>query len=148
MTGNIIVRMLDPEQYFLLEEFCTTEGIPMLDPEWSKVVAAIDLDTEKIVGIVVAQTQIHLEPIWIKKEYQGNGLWEEMADRLEGYIDGIAFTSGSSIAVWNQPTNAAAERICRMRGYTKSEKPLYTKVYDGEKLAKLLSESNKEVVKE
>ena len=129
---NIIVKMLAPEEHYLLEEFCREEKIPMLDPEWSKVVAAIDLDTEKVVGIVAAQTQVHLEPIWIKKDYQGKGLWEEMADRLEGYIDGLAFSSNTNIAVWNQPTNAAAERICRMRGYSKSEKPLYTKVYTGE----------------
>jgi len=141
--NNIVTKMLEPEQHILLEEFCKEEGIPILDPEWSKVVAAIDLDTGKVVGIVAAQTQIHLEPIWIKKEYQGKGLWEEMADRLEGYIDGIALTSGSEIAVWNQPTNAAAERICRMRGYSKSDKPLYTKVYTGEKLSKLLNREEK-----
>jgi hypothetical protein len=141
--NNIIVKMLDPEQYHLLEEFCKEEDIPMLDPEWSKVVAAIDIDIEKVVGIVAAQTQVHLEPIWIKKDYQGKGIWEEMADRLEGYIDGLALSSGKSIGVWNQPTNGAAERICRMRGYTKSEKPLYTKVYDGKKLSELLNKEEK-----
>lgn len=133
--------MLDPEQYYLLEEFCEAEGIPMFNPEWSRVVAAIDMDTEKVVGIVVAQMQTHTEPIWIDKNYQGQGLWEIMVESMEGYLDMLAGYSGTPIAVYNQPTNAAAERIVRMRGYTKCEKPLYTKVYNGEKLSKLLTES-------
>lgn len=140
--------MLDPEQYYLLEEFCEMEKIPMLNPEWSKVVAAIDLEEGKVVGIVCTQMQLHTEPIWISKEHQGNGLWEAMVEEMEGYLDGLSFSAGVPIAVWNNPTNAAAERICRMRGYTKCDKPLYTKIYRGEKLSKLLEESNNGVTKE
>lgn len=142
--NNIIIKMLDPEQYYLLEEFCEKENIPMLNPEFSKVVAAIDTEAEKIVGVVVAQMQAHLEPIWIQKEYQGNGLWEMMGDAMEGYLHMLAFSSDTELGVYSQPTNAAAERICRMRGFTKSDKPLYIKVYNGEGLTK----SNLEVTKE
>lgn len=134
--SNIVIKMLDPEQYYLLEEFCETEGIPMLSPEWSKVVATIDKNSEKIVGIVVSQLQMHTEPIVIKKEYQGKGLVELMTEAMEGYLDMLAGASGVDIGVYNQPTNAAAERICRMRGYTKSDKPLYVKVYKGDGLTK------------
>lgn len=129
MRDDITIRMLDPEQFYLLEEFCESENIPTPNPDFSKVVAAIDQDTGKVVGIVVAQMQAHTEPIWVKKEYQGDGIWEEMADAMEGYLDMLAYGSGAQIAVYNQPTNAAAERICRMRGYTKCDKPLWTKVY-------------------
>lgn len=129
--SNTVIKMLEPEQYYLLEEFCKNEGIPMLNPEWSKVVAAIDINLEKVVGIVVCQMQVHTEPIWIDKEYQGKGIWEDMVNAMEGYLDGLAWGSGEKIAAWNQPTNAAAERIVRMRGYTKSDRPLYCKVYDG-----------------
>lgn len=134
--SNIVIKMLDPEQHYLLEEFCEEEKIAVPNPEFSKVVAAIDMDSQKVVGVVVCQMQIHTEPIWIKKEYQGDGLWQDMCDTLEGYLDVLAFTSGVNIGVYNQPTNAAAERICRMRGYDKSEKPLYTKVYTGDKFSK------------
>lgn len=136
---NVTIRMLDPEQYWMLEEFCEQENIPMLNPQWSKVVAAIDETTDKIVGIVVCQMQAHMEPMWIKKEYQGKGIWEEMAEIIEGYLDVLAFSQGASIGVYNQPTNAAAERICRMKGYTKSDKPLYVKVYTGERLIQRLN---------
>lgn len=131
---NVTVRMLEQDEFHRLEEFCEEEGIPMLNPEWAKVVALIDTDLDKVVGIVVCQMQIHNEPIWIKKEYQNRQRWKEMAEVMEGYLDMLALTSGVSIGVYNQPTNAAAERICRMRGYEKSDKPLYTKVYTGEGL--------------
>lgn len=152
--NKIVIKMLDPEQYYLLEDFCKEQVIPLLNPEWSKVVAAIDMETEKVVGIVVCQMQAHMEPIWIHKDYQGQGIWEQMADSMEGYIDALAMASGEEISVWNQPTNAAAERICRLRGYTKGDRPLYYKTYDGSGLierTKLLNEvtkSNVEVTKE
>lgn len=130
--------MLDPEQYYLLEEFCANQNIPMLNPEWSKVVAAIDTEAGKVVGIVVCQMQLHMEPIWIQKEYQGKGIWEMMADVMEGYLGALAFGSGEKISVWNQPTNAAAERICRLRGYVQGQRPLWYKVYDGKELERSL----------
>jgi hypothetical protein len=135
--NNVIIKMLDPEQYYLLEEFCEREKIPMLNPEWSKVVAAIDTEKEEIVGIVVAQMQIHCEPVWVQKEHQGKGLVKQMTTILEGYLDMLAYSSGVNIAVWNQPTNAAAERICRMAGYERSDKSLWTKIYTGDGLSKM-----------
>lgn len=132
--------MLDPEQYYLLEEFCQSENIPVPHPEYSYVVAAIDLDLGKVVGIVAAQIQVHTEPMWLKKEYQGEGLWQAMADKMEGYLDFRSAQGGADIHVWCQPTNAAAERICRMRGFQKCDKPLYTKVYNGAKLVELMND--------
>ena len=137
--SNVVVKMLDPEQYYLLEEFCEAQGIPMLNPEWSKVVAAIDLDTEKVVGIVATQMQAHTEPIWIQKEYQDGKLWEEMVDIMEGYLDSVAMIGGSPIVAWNNPTNPAAERICRLRGYHKTDNPVYVKIYTGAKLVGMLT---------
>jgi len=133
-VNNITIKLLDPELYYLLEEFCNEQKIPMLNPEWSKVVAAVDSETGKVVGIVVCQMQLHMEPIWIEKKYQGKGIWEMMADAMEGYMEALAWSSGEKISVWNQPTNAAAERICRMRGYMKSDRPLWYKVYEGSSL--------------
>jgi hypothetical protein len=136
--NNVAIRMLDPEQFWMLEEFCEEEGIPMLNPEWSRVVVAVDEVTEKVVGVVVCQMQAHMEPMWIKKEYQGKGIWEDMAEVIEGYLDVLAFSNGVKIGVYNQPTNAAAERICRMKGYEKSDRPLYVKVYTGDRFAQAL----------
>lgn len=137
--NNVSIRLLDPEEFWILEEFCEEQDIPMLNPEWSRVVTAIDDVTGKVVGIVVCQMQAHMEPMWIKKEYQGRGIWEEMAEVIEGYLDVLAFSHGAKIAVYNQPTNVAAERICRMKGFEKSDKPLYVKVYTGDRFTQSLS---------
>lgn len=139
--SNIIVRMLAPEEYYLLEEFCASEDIACPSSTFSYAVVAIDMDTEKVVGVVAAQMQVHTEPMWIKKEYQDGQLWKRLSDELEGYLDMRSLQAGGAkIAVWCQPTNAAAERICRMRGFEKSDKPLYNKVYDGSGLLKALQE--------
>lgn len=135
--SNTIVKMLDQDEFWMLDDFCMEEKIPILSPEWAKVVALIDVDTGKVVGIVCCQMQIHNEPMWIKKEYQDRKRWKEMADVMEGYLDMLALTSGLPIGVYNQPTNAAAERICRMRGYEKCDKPLYTKTYTGKGLSEM-----------
>lgn len=142
--SNIIVRFLDPEQYYLLEEFCEQENLPMLHPEWSKVVAAIDLDTQKVVGIMVAQMQVHVEPIWIKEGYRNGKLSTELADSLDGYLDGLAVAGGREIAVWANPTNPAAVKICRIRGFQQCEKPVYTKTYTGDRLAQMFLETKGE----
>lgn len=144
MIDNIMSKTMDPETWYLIEDFCQSEGIDVPSPEFSWVEAAIDLDTGKIVGIVVTQMLIHTEPIWIKKEYQGKGVKEILMDRMEGRLDASAIQLGKPIHVYNQPTNAAAERICRQRGYVKSERPLYNKIYSGGKLIELLNENSEE----
>lgn len=147
--NNIVIKMLDPEQYYLLDEFCDEKGIPRLSPEWSKCVVAIDTGLGRVVGLIATQMLIHTEPIIINKEYQGKGLWEQMSEAMEGYLEFLAFSSGFPIGVYNQPTNAAAERICRMRGYEKSDKPLYYKIYDGSSLVtNEVTKSNNGVTKE
>jgi hypothetical protein len=138
-VDNITIQLLTPDQYPLLEDFCLAEGIPMLSPEWSKVVAAIDTESGKIVGIMVVQMQLHCEPIWIKEGYRNGEISKQMADSLDGYLDGLAFSSGQPIGVWANPTNPASERIVRQREFVKVEKPVYTKVYDGSKLAEMLA---------
>ena len=134
----VIVRPLEQNEYHLLDTFCEEENIPRLNPEWSKVIAAIDEDSGRVVGIMVAQMQIHVEPIWIKEGYRNKKVSADLADALDGYLDGLAVSSGQRIGVWANPTNLASERIVRLRGFQQCESPVFTKVYDGDKLSALL----------
>jgi ribosomal protein S18 acetylase RimI-like enzyme len=134
----MIIKMLAPEHYYLLEEFCKEEGIEAPSPDFSWVEAAIDMDAGKIVGIVVTQMLIHTEPIWIKKEYQGKGLKERLMDEMELRIDEASALKGAPIHVYAEPTNPASEKICRQRGFTQSERKFWTKVYGGERFIELL----------
>lgn len=132
----IYTKMLEPDEYHLLHDFCAAENLPVPDPSGSKVVVAIDEATQEVIGIVVAQVQVHTEPIWIKREYQDGKLWKELTGHMEYYLDMWALNNGPFDA-WNQPTNAAAERICRLLGYEKCDRPLYVKQYRGEKWQQL-----------
>ena len=136
--SNIVIKMLDPEQYYLLEEFCKDEGIECPSPDFSWIGAAIDLDKGKVVGIVVTQMLIHTEPLWIKKEYQGRGLKEKLMDAMELRIDEASALKGVPIHVYAEPTNPASEKICRQRGFTQSERKFWTKIYTGERFIELL----------
>lgn len=135
---NITVRPLNQDEYYLLDEFCESESIPTLSPEWSKVIVAIDDTLGKVVGIMVAQMQIHVEPIWISKGYRTGEVSKAMSDNLDMYLDVMSAFDGKPIGVWCQPTNVAAERICRTHGYEKCDKPLYTKIYEGKLAQELL----------
>lgn len=138
--ANIQVRMLDPEQWYLLEDYCQRNELPIPLPDWAQVFAAIDVDLGKIVGMVCIQMLTHTEPIMVDKEFQGKGIVEILTKEAEGYLEMMAFKGGRPIQVYNQPTNAAAERICRMHGYSKAEHPLYVKIYEGDMFKEVLED--------
>lgn len=125
---NTRVVFLEPEQWYLLDSFCDREGIPRLDPAWARVVAAIDLDSTQIVGIMTLQLVAHAEPIWISQAYQGNGLWREMADTLNGYLQEMA-NQGALKGIYTQPTSEETRAICRKMGFYEAENPLFIKEY-------------------
>lgn len=135
---NIVIKMADPEIYYLIDDFCKEEGIDCPSPDFSWIVVAIDIQTEKVVGIVVTQMLIHTEPIHLKRDWQGKGIKEEMMDLMEDRLDESALLVGKPVHVYAEPTNVAAEKICRQRGFTQSENRFWTKFYSGDRFVKLL----------
>lgn len=122
---------VEPEQFYLVDEFCDSEGIPKLNPNFSKVVAAIDVDTEKVVGLIAAQMVLHTEPIWINEAYRSQGIWREMAEMFEGYMSHMA-EIGAIAGLYTQPTNDESRAIAKKMGFYESENPLYIKLYNKE----------------
>lgn len=122
---GVKVKFLEPEEFYLADQFCDAQGIPRLDPNWSKVIAAIDVEKGVVVGIMAAQMVIHAEPIWIDEAYREQGLWREMADMMDGYLVMVGVAG-----VYNQPTHPEAEHLCVAMGMTRCEHPLYLKRYD------------------
>ena len=125
---NVKVQFIEPDQFYLVDDFCTREGIPLMDPRWARVVAGIDLTQERIVGIMVLQLVAHAEPIWIEEGYQGNGLWKEMALTLDGYLQEMA-NQGVVQGIYTQPTRDETKAICEKMGMYESEHPLWLKKY-------------------
>jgi len=122
---NIVYRFLNEEEYYLADQFFEDQQVPKLDPKWSKVIAAIDMDIPKVVGIMCLQLVAHAEPIMIEKEYREQGIWREMAEMMDGYL----FASGVP-GVYTQPTNPTAKALTEKMGFEESKHPLCVKIYD------------------
>lgn len=125
MTQDITIRFLEPEEYSKINHFFDNEGVPRLDPNWSKVVAALTPEGE-VVGIMCLQLVAHAEPIVIKPDFRKQGLSDQMAQMLDGYVMGVGLPG-----LYTQPTNPLAVAICEKMGFEPSDHPLYVKVYDG-----------------
>jgi len=125
MNDNITVRFLDPSEYPLIDRFFDEEGVPRLDPAWSKVVAAFDTSIGQVVGIMVLQLVAHAEPIIIDPAYRGEGIWRPMAEMMDGYAEFVCIPG-----LYTQPTNPAAHAICEKMGFEEREYPLFCKIYD------------------
>ena len=79
MMDKIRIKILEPDEFYLVDHFFDDEGVPRLDPNFSKVIAALDIETGKAVGVMCLQMVLHAEPIIIEPAYRGMGLWEPMA---------------------------------------------------------------------
>lgn len=126
--SGVQVRFLQPEEYPMADEFFSREGIPRLDPNWSKIVAAIDLATGKVEGVMCLQVVAHAEPIWLSPDYRGDGIWRGMAETMDGYLTEMA-RQGALAGVYSQPTHPEAEHLCQAMGMRLSGHPLYVKNY-------------------
>lgn len=128
---SIQVRFLEPDEYHLIDDFFDREKCPRLDPQWSKVIAAIDSDSTRVIGIMCLQLVAHAEPIIIDPAYRGNGVWREMAEVLDGYLTEMA-RQGAIAGIYNQPTHEMAEHLCEEMGMIRCEHPLWMKIYNPE----------------
>ena len=125
----IQTTFIDPDQFYLVDDFCDSEGMLRLNPHTSRVVASIDTEIGKVVGIMVLQLVAHAEPIWIKEDYQGKGIWRDMADMMDGYLYQMA-EQGVLGGVYTQPTRDETKVLCEKMGYYEAKHPLYVKMYN------------------
>lgn len=126
---GIKVDFIEPDLWYLVDAFCDREGIGRINPGFARVVAAIDLQAERIVGILTLQLVAHAEPIVITESHRGNGLWKEMASMMDGYLQTMA-DEGALQGVYNQPTHPEAQHLCEVMGFQECEFPLYVKKYE------------------
>jgi len=125
MQGNIKIKFLGPDEYYLIDHFFDEEKVPRLDPNFSKVVAAIDTAKGRVVGIMCLQLVAHAEPIIIDAEYRQQGVWWDMAQMMNGYVSSMGLPG-----LYTQPTHDAARHMCEKIGFVEVEHPLYVKIYD------------------
>ena len=127
---GIEVRFLKESEYPLINHFFDAEGCPRLDPGFSKIVAGFiqgEDGEERVVGIMVLQMVVHAEPIIILPEFQGKGLWREMAEMLDGYMMALQLPGA-----YTQPMREETKAMCEKMGYRECEFPLWVKLYNEE----------------
>lgn len=123
LDGGLVVRFLEPDELWRIAPLFESEKAPLPDPNFSRVLVA--MDGEKVAGMMVAQMVLHVEPIIIEREYRGTGVWREMAEVLDGYLE----TCGM-MGAYAQPVHESTKHMCEQMGYTEMEHPLYLKIYD------------------
>lgn len=127
LDGGLVVRFLEPDEYWRIAPLFEQEKAPIPDPGFSKVLVA--MDGEKVAGIIVAQLALHVEPIIIEKEYRKTGVWKDMAEVMDGYI------AGSGIAgAYAQPVHPSTRHMCEALGFRELEHSLWLKIYSPELL--------------
>ncbi len=122
LDGEVEVRFLAPDEYWRIDPLFDREGTPRLDPNFSKVVVALDGD--RVAGIMVMQMVLHVEPIVIEPEYRKQGLWRPMAEMVDGYLS----VSGAAGA-YAQPIHESTKHMCREWGFEELANNLFCKLY-------------------
>lgn len=117
------VRFLAPDEYWRIAPLFEAEAAPLPDPNFSKVLVA--LDGEKVAGLMVAQMVLHVEPIIIEREYRGTGVWRDMAEMMDGYLEACGM-----MGAYAQPVHESTKHMCEALGYIEMQHPLYLKIYD------------------
>ncbi len=118
-----VVRFLNPDEFDLVVPLFAAEGAPVPDPNFSKVLVALDGD--KVAGVMVAQMVLHVEPIIIGQEYRKTGVWREMAETMDGYLEACGM-----MGAYAQPVHESTKHMCEAMGYVEMEHPLFLKIYD------------------
>ncbi len=84
---NVKLRTLPPGEWYRLApayEDCRAED-PLPLPKTTEGVIIVAEDASKIVGCVGAERSWQVSPLWIDKEYRGNGLPLELAALIKNY---------------------------------------------------------------
>jgi len=124
MLTDYTVRWLEPEDYSIVESFFEEEGSPTPEPKFSRILAAFT-PTQELAGFVVLQLVPHGEPVFVKPEFREQGLASRLVTEMDSYLEHLGIAG-----VYTQPSNPAAEALCRQLGFEKRTLPLWVKIYD------------------
>lgn len=123
MIESLSYKFLEPTEYILIEHFFDRENVPRLDPDFSRVAAAINSKGE-VVGVICLQLVAHAEPIIIEPEYRETGVWQVLAKMMDEYCLAMKVPG-----LYTQPTSQKTEHMAEKMNFSKCDYPLYLKVY-------------------
>lgn len=124
---DLTYKWLDNEDIAALDPIMFARKLPALNRETTRVRAAYDGD--KLVGFLVLQLMPHMEPLYVDRDYRGQG------DARGGMIanqlidDMFAFTAECGIRGFVCiADNPIVEQICYERGLQPVGSPVYIKL--------------------
>ena len=111
-------RWLDWDEVLQLDPILESKGISSLNKNVTRAIAAFD--GKKLIAFEVLQLFPMLGPLWVDKEYRGDGIPKEMTDRMLEFVKGCEIRGFIVIA-----NSAHTEKICRDIGMDKLDSPVY-----------------------
>lgn len=120
---DVEVRFLEPDEWWRIAPLFESESAPLPDARFSRVIVAMDGDT--VAGVMVAQMVLHVEPIIVKREYRSRGVWQGMAEMMDGYLSSVGVAGA-----YAQPVHDSTKHMAKQMGYVEMEHALWLKIYD------------------
>lgn len=81
--STLVATWLPPDGYALLEKQFMAWGVPIPDPELSSVAIVIDSETNQLAGFLVAQSVVHLEPLFVDPKYRTGEVLRLLVDKAQ-----------------------------------------------------------------
>lgn len=96
MAEEVVVRVLPPEEYHLLQGVHLFAHLPLPDREHFIPVVVQEVKSSRIVGYWFVFDAVHVEPLWIDEEYRkrpgiARRLWKGVQAELERVGAPMAF---------------------------------------------------------
>lgn len=128
MTAEIHYRWISgpecsDEEWAVLDEIVAKQGWMVWNKETTMVRVA-EHDGE-IIAFYPVQLIPHAEPLYVKEEFRGNGIANQLADDVVEWLTLIEARGWLAIA-----DNPIAAKMCEERGWQKLGSPVYFVVRD------------------
>jgi len=112
-------RVLEPWEWGRIAELAPEKADRLPNPKLAA--CAVAQDGDRIVGFLFAQRVIHIEPLWVAKDHQGDGvpdkLWASLIPRLKGMLvfgfspNGLVGNLLNRLGFEKQPWETYSKRI-------------------------------------
>lgn len=81
--STLVATWLPPDGYSVLEKQFAEWGVPVPDPSLSSIAVVIDSETNELAGFIVAQSVVHLEPLFVDPRYRTDDVLRLLIDKAQ-----------------------------------------------------------------
>jgi hypothetical protein len=103
-------RVLPVEEWEKVRTICDQHGFDLPLPKTDQGIIIVAEDEGKLIGCVGAERSWNVNPIWITPEHRGNGLAQQMVERIEGI-------NGEDLSAFLVTSNPHVELLVHRLGF-------------------------------